>query len=345
MVQQKMENSKENCYNKARIEVLKMKKKKRLKLRKKVYYFLAILVFFIVLGLLSYNYYEEYKYKQTTEYKLLTKGYSLEETSLIFTKLNEENQKKLIEENKNEDVLNLLQQKYFLEKNLDTYQEYILKNSEKDYAKVISLVNVHANHKWYQLDLKTDESLQEKMNVNKFYALSETYVPEDLKNISLSYAYGNEGENKLIGYAYDKFLELWEAANKEGYYLMVTSSYRNYEDQKDIYDYRVNTQGERKADETAARPGHSEHQTGLVVDMTSRTEPLADSFKESKAYEWLKENAYKYGFIERYPEGKTYLTGYSPESWHWRYVGEEAAKIIHEENITFDEYYAFYVEK
>ena len=206
-------------------------------------------------------------------------------------------------------------------------------------------MNVHANHKWYQLELNTNEDLGMLMNVNKFYALSETYTPENLKNIDLTYAYGEEGENKLIDYAYDKFLELWQAANDQGFYLMVTSSYRDYESQKEIYDYRVSTWGERKADETAARPGHSEHQTGLVIDMTSKTEPLADSFTDSEAYKWLKENAYKYGFIERYPERKTYLTGYNPESWHWRYVGLEAAKTMHDENITFDEYYAFYVEK
>ena len=206
-------------------------------------------------------------------------------------------------------------------------------------------MNVHANHKWYQLELNTNEDLSMLMNVNKFYALSETYTPENLKNIGLTYAYDEEGENKLIDYAYDKFLELWQAANDQGFYLMVTSSYRDYESQKEIYDYRVSNWGERKADETAARPGHSEHQTGLVIDMTSKTEPLADSFTDSEAYKWLKENAYKYGFIERYPEGKTYLTGYSPESWHWRYVGLEAAKTMHDEDITFDEYYAFYVEK
>lgn len=68
------------------------------------------------------------------------------------------------------------------------------------------------------------------------------------------------------------------------------------------------------------------------------------TFKDSEAYSWLKENAHNYGFIERYPEGKENITGYNPEAWHWRYVGTEVAKIIHDENITFDEYYAFYVE-
>ena len=322
-----------------------MKKKKRLKLKKKVYYFGAFVVFLTVAILLGINYYNDYQYKQTNEYKLLEKGYSLEDTKTIFAKLSETEQQKLINNDKDDKIISLLEQKYFLEKNLEDYQEYIRKNNEDDYAKVVSIVNVHANHKWYQLDLNTQEDLGMLMNVNKFYTLSETYVPENLRNIELSYAYGEEGENKLIDYAYDKFLELWQAANEQGFYLMVTSSYRDYQGQKEIYDYRVSTQGEGKADETAARPGHSEHQTGLVIDMTSKTEPLADSFSNSEAYKWLKENAYKYGFIERYPEGKTYLTGYSPESWHWRYVGEEAAKLIHDEDITFDEYYAFYIEK
>ena len=322
-----------------------MKKKKRLKLKKKVYYFSAFIVFLIVGILLGINYYNDYQYKQTNEYKLLEKGYSLEDTKTIFAKLSETEQQKLIDNDKDDKIISLLEQKYFLEKNLEDYKEYINKNNETDYAKVISIVNVHANHKWYQLELNTNEDLGMLMNVNKFYALSETYTPENLKNIDLTYAYDEEGKNKLIDYAYDKFLELWQAANDQGFYLMVTSSYRDYESQKEIYDYRVSTWGERKADETAARPGHSEHQTGLVIDMTSKTEPLADSFTDSKAYKWLKDNAYKYGFIERYPEGKTYLTGYSPESWHWRYVGLEAAKTMHDEDITFDEYYAFYVEK
>lgn len=322
-----------------------MKKKKRLKLKKKVYYFGAFIVFLIVGILLGINYYNDYQYKQTNEYKLLEKGYSLEDTKTIFAKLSETEQQKLIDTDKDDKIISLLEQKYFLEKNLEDYKEYINKNNETDYAKVISIVNVHANHKWYQLELNTNEDLGMLMNVNKFYTLSETYRPENLKNIDLTYAYDEEGKNKLIDYAYDKFLELWQAANDQGFYLMVTSSYRDYESQKEIYDYRVSTWGERKADETAARPGHSEHQTGLVIDMTSKTEPLADSFTDSKAYKWLKENAYKYGFIERYPEGKTYLTGYNPESWHWRYVGLEAAKTMHDEDITFDEYYAFYIEK
>ena len=322
------------------------KKKAKLKLKKQAYYILAGLVTIIVAVILGINFYNDYKYKQTTEYKLTEKGYSLDESKLINEKLSEENINTLLNEEKNDYIINLLNQKYFLEKNLNNYLAYIEDETEEeiDYADVIAIVNVHADNKWYEIELKTDISLKEKMNVNKFYALTNEYTPENLVNIPLDYSYDSEGDNQLIDYAYEKFLDLWQAANDAGYYLMVTSSYRNYADQEEIYEYRKNTLGERKADETAARPGHSEHQTGLVVDMTSKTEPDAESFSDSEAYKWLKENAYQYGWIERYPEDKTYLTGYSPESWHWRYVGIEVATAMHEENITYDEYYAFYIE-
>ncbi len=322
-----------------------MKKKKKLKLKKQAYYLFAFLVVIIVSVILGINYYNDYQYKQTIEYKFLEKGYSFSDSQLIQEKLSDENVNKLLNEDKNESIISLLEQKYFLEKNLDTYLSYIAKEETTDYKDVIAIVNVHAENKWYAIELESDTSLNELMNVNKFYALSSAYTPENLKSISLDYSYGNYGDNQLIDYAYEKFIDLWQAANEAGHYFMVNSSYRNYEDQKETYDNLKNTLGERKADEIAAHAGHSEHQSGLVVDMTSKDAPNASTFKESEAYQWLKENAYKYGWIERYPEEKTYLTGYSAESWHWRYVGVEAATIMYEEDITFDEYYAYYVEK
>ena len=321
------------------------KKKKKIRLKKQAYYLLAVIVFLIVGVILGINFYNDFKYKQTNEYKLTSKGYSLEDTNVLLDKLSENSISSLINQDKNDTIVGLVKEKYFLEKNLDRYLAYIEEEEEDNLTDVVAIVNVNADHKWYEEELETDTSLNEQMIVNKFYALSEDYTPENLVSIPLDYSYGTEGENQLIEYAYDKFLDLWQAAHDEGFYLMVTSSYRDYASQKEIYDYRKATQGERKADETAARPGHSEHQTGLVVDMTSTTEPSATDFSESEAYKWLKEHAHEFGFIERYPADKEYLTGYSPESWHWRYVGIEAATVMHEENITYDEYYAFYLTK
>ena len=133
-----------------------------------------------------------------------------------------------------------------------------------------------------------------------------------------------------------------QAAHDEGFYLMVTSSYRDYASQKEIYDYRKATQGERKADETAARPGHSEHQTGLALDVRSSThwDNLTDA-----DYEWMLNNSYKYGFIIRYPKNNSTITGYQEEPWHIRYIGVEHATKVHELGITYDEYYDLYLTK
>ena len=321
-----------------------MKKRKR-KLKKQVYYFLAGIVAVIVIVILGINFYNDFQYKQTNEYKLIEKGYSEEDTKTILEKLSNDKISSILETEKNDNIVNLVKEKYFLEKNLDRYLSYLEEEEDTSFSDVVAIVNVHADSRWYEEEFQVDTSLNELMMVNKFYTLDETYTPENLVTIPLTYAYGNEGDNQILDYAYEKFLDMWQAANDEGYYLMVNSSYRNYEEQQQTYDNLKNTVGERKADEIAARLGHSEHQTGLVVDMTSKNSPYSNEFADSEEYKWLKEHAHEFGFIERYPEGKTYLTGYNPESWHWRYVGVEAATTMYEENITYDEYYAFYIEK
>ena len=321
-----------------------MVRKKR-KLKKQVYYVLAGFIGLIVLGILGMNYYNDFKYRQTNEFKLLDKGYSNDDTNIMLEKLSENSITMVLNKEKDDAIVALVKEKYFLEKNLEDYLTYIQEEEETNYQDVVAIVNVHANQNWYEEEYKTDPSLNELMLVNKFYALDKDYTPENLVNIPLTYAYGNEGDCKIIDYAYEKFVDLWQAAKDAGYYLMVNSSYRDYAEQEETYNYLKSTVGERKADERAARAGHSEHQTGLVVDMTSIHNAQDNTFKESEEYAWLQEHAHEYGFIERYPEGKTYITGYNPESWHWRYVGIEAATQIHEEGITFDEYYAFYIAK
>lgn len=321
-----------------------MVRKKR-KLKKQVYYVLAGFIGLIVLGILGMNYYNDFKYRQTNEFKLLDKGYSNDDTNIMLEKLSENSITMVLNKEKDDAIVALVKEKYFLEKNLEDYLTYIQEEEETNYQDVVAIVNVHANQNWYEEEYKTDPTLNELMLVNKFYALDKDYTPENLVNIPLTYAYGNEGDCKIIDYAYEKFVDLWQAAKDAGYYLMVNSSYRDYTEQEETYNYLKSTVGERKADERAARAGHSEHQTGLVVDMTSIHNAQDNTFKESEEYAWLQEHAHEYGFIERYPEGKTYITGYNPESWHWRYVGIEAATQIHEEGITFDEYYAFYIAK
>ena len=110
-----------------------------------------------------------------------------------------------------------------------------------------------------------------------------------------------------------------------------------------VYDGYKDSQGTTYADSIAARPGYSEHQTGLSLDIFSKENTTTSNFKDSPAYNWLTENAHKYGFIQRYQKDTEDITGFKEEAWHWRYVGVDAATYIYEHNITFDEYYAYFI--
>ena len=129
-----------------------------------------------------------------------------------------------------------------------------------------------------------------------------------------------------------------------GKHLMVNSSFRSYEEQEEIYK-SFKLKGEEYADQYAARPGFSEHQTGVAIDITSIQNPTSNQFTNSEEYEWLKNNSYKYGFILRFPEGKENITGYSTESWHFRYLGVDMVTKVYNSGLTYDEYYAYYIEK
>ena len=136
---------------------------------------------------------------------------------------------------------------------------------------------------------------------------------------------------------------MFNDAVKDGLTLYINSPYRSYSVQSSLYNNYGARDGFSLADTYSARPGFSEHQTGLAFDVTSKSTNF-DTFAYSNEYEWLQKNAYKYGFILRYPKGKEYITGYQYESWHYRYVGVEIAKKIKELDLTFEEYYAYFLK-
>lgn len=127
----------------------------------------------------------------------------------------------------------------------------------------------------------------------------------------------------------------------EGLNISINSAYRSYEEQEKLYDDYLKLYGKSYVNKYVAVPGYSEHQTGLALDLESLD---CDIFKNSKEYRWIKNNAYKYGFILRYQEGKENITGYNAEEWHIRYVGRKAAEYIYKNNITFEEYYDLFIK-
>ncbi len=322
----------------------KKRKKKRLRLKSSFKRFLIYFAFFLIMTIYtvkeSYAIYEDFKYKETYEYKIMQVGYSEEETKKLIEVLNEEKLNFLLENKYNETYYPIVSQKYYIDKYFLKYVEYKEYHESTSYEDVIAIVNVHANVGWYNETFDTNIKNNYLMLVNKFYHLEADYVRDDIKKISLAYSYdGNSAAEIVI----ENFKLMREDVEKElGVRLMVNSSYRSYSDQNEIYN-SFKSVSLQYADSYAARPGYSEHQTGLALDITSLEHKNQKEFTESEEYQWLKENCHKYGFILRYPEGKEHITGYNTESWHFRYVGKEAAKVIHDEDITFDEYYAYYI--
>lgn len=133
---------------------------------------------------------------------------------------------------------------------------------------------------------------------------------------------------------------MFQAAAAAGIPLSITSSYRSYRNQVATYNHWVQVNGSYEAaDRVSARPGYSEHQTGFTIDLSAGGCSL-ECFKDTSQYKWLKKNAHTFGFIERYPVGYEKITGYSPEAWHWRYVGKEVATDMKTKGVqTLEEYW------
>ena len=134
-------------------------------------------------------------------------------------------------------------------------------------------------------------------------------MPDDLVTVEAAYGVSQPLKKEV----YDAYLNMWNDAKKEGLTLYINSPYRSYNTQSGLYNNYVARDGVALADTYSARPGFSEHQTGLAFDVTSRSTNF-DTFAYSNEYEWLQNNGYKYGFILRYPKGKEYITGYQYES-------------------------------
>ena len=279
-------------------------------------------------------------YHKTYEYKLSKAGYSKEEIVEI-EKLKDSNKDYLLTIDYNKDICNLLKEKYFMEKNLKSYLTYS-KESGKSLTDVVAIVNVGANNEWYTNTKKSDISKNELMLTNKFYSLDNTYNSDNMVTVSKQYSYGDD--QMVTRATFDAFLSMFNDAKKEDLTLIINSSFRSYEDQEEIYKFYKDTRGESQANKIAAKAGFSEHQTGMAIDIQTYGS-TAKTFEEFNEFKWLQNNAHKYGFILRYPKDKEYLTGYEYESWHYRYVGIEAATYIYENKITFHEYYAYFVEK
>lgn len=178
--------------------------------------------------------------------------------------------------------------------------------------------------------------------VNRDYALPADYIPADLTKLTLPFAsHALPERRQLRKEAAEAIVFLFEAAENDKIELFCYSGYRSYTSQNEIYTERVRSIGLEETSKYYAAPGHSEHQTGLAMDVTNAAgvkAGLNTGFAQSKEGIWLAANAGRFGFIIRYPQGKEHITGYDHEPWHLRYVGLKAALEMGKTGQTLEEY-------
>lgn len=296
-------------------------KKAKLKIKKKNFTIFILGLFIIIFGLII-------GIDRLLNFKT---GKSSNKESKIENRVKSKEEKKL-------DKLNNINKKidYFKKENIDRYLNYKTKNSTLSDEQIIKDVNMDLDKTHYE-DTKEAQRLNtETILVNKYNYLKDDYVPNNLENVSTSYALTNM---KLVNYAKDAFESLSKEAKKENLSIIAMSTYRSYNYQVNLYNRYVKEDGKEAADTYSGRPGHSEHQTGLAVDVFNNKETYTN-FEKTEEFKWMQEHAHEYGFILRFPKDKEKETGYQYESWHYRYVGKDIATYIKKHNISFEEYCA-----
>ena len=274
-------------------------------------------------------------YLHSNECKIYKLGYPLDQARALATVLSDEQADSLVARGEHDTLAYpIINERYFIAKNFDRYLAFHKADTTISRLKdIIALVNVGADGKAPAVPCDTSKGYL--MLVNGRHYLDENYKPDSLVTFTKTYCYEEQKARRAV---VEAFVAMQQECKKQtDAHLMVNSAYRSYEDQKGTY--------KRNDKRYVALPGHSEHQTGLCIDVTSLQHPEKWSFGKSKEGVWMRENCHKYGLILRYPERQSHIMGYSYEPWHLRYVGTETATRIHQEGITFDEYYAYYLDK
>lgn len=276
---------------------------------------------------------KDFNKKKFENYIYLIQNTSLKEEDIVFVANRDDYDKNI---KYNDLIVSILKEKYYIKDNLNRYIEYSKKSNNS--KNIVTYVNVNRDYDYYTNTKKTDTTKGKLLIVNKYYQLDKNYKPTLVVQNS-KYGKSNIKQEKET---YEAFIKMFNAAKDENLTLYVNSAYRSYEEQEKVFKDYENKMKD-KATLYAAKPGYSEHQTGMALDIF-KPGSTTKTFGNTKEAKWLSKNAYKYGFILRYPKGKENITGYEYESWHYRYVGVETAKKIFEENITYDEYYEYYLK-
>ena len=266
--------------------------------------------------------------------KLIDLKYSVDEINIIYDKVSDEFLNSVILKEYIYDITRYLKVDIFKEEYLSRYKAYFNGN----YEKTVLYVNIGLDKNFYT-DTTTTSEFSVTMLVNKYNGVSEELVVPNMVKLDSECS---NGENYLHSEAAEMFVNLCKAAKKEGYSVLANYTYRDFDTQQSIWDQYLKMYGQSYNDKYVTQPGFSEHHTGLAIDVKSGN---GDVFKKTKEYTWMIENSYKYGYIHRYQASKEAITGISSEAWHFRYVGVDVATYMYENKLSFEEYYALFLDK
>ncbi len=281
--------------------------------------------------------YQNHKHLISNINRLISKGYSNQNISMILKHGSDEDVIAFSKREKVKYVEEFYSISYAKLKYYDRYVHYADETGE-DEETVVLYVNLGMDEEDYK-NATIVKEFSPSMLVNKHWMLDESFKPDDLIEIKLPYA--SEKGMKASKVAINAFIQMYQDAKKEGYGLVINSSYRSYQDQEEIVDTYRSLYGDSYVEKYVALPGYSEHQTGLAFDIGSTEKNV---FAESKEYDWMLKNAYRYGFIHRFTKSQEEITGFRSEPWHYRYVGKKIAKYIQEHQITLEEYFAEFLD-
>lgn len=261
-------------------------------------------------------------------------GITGQEERLLLTKLGERELSQLAA-GQIPEHLDLLALPHAWPERMKRYLALLAKYPDLSLQEVVTWVNTGLDTPFYTDEELVEEPENLRVLANKYHALPEDYVPQ---LVDMDDRYTAAKGAQLQPMANLAFMRMADAAARDGIRLFNVSAYRSYAIQEIIYNNYVAASGQAYADTYSARPGHSEHQTGLALDVNTASE--LDGFENTKTYAWLQEHCADYGFILRYPQGKTSITGYAFEPWHYRYLGVEEAKACQASGLTYDQYVA-----
>lgn len=218
----------------------------------------------------------------------------------------------------------------------DEYIDYQKKNPDFSAEEVVTYVNIGLNREFYTNIVEINNPDSITVFANKYRQLPKDYEPSDLKKIPSEYG-KSWRELYLREEALDAFIKLCDDARKKGYNIFASSAYRSYSYQNELYNNYVDADGKANADRYSSRAGHSEHQTGLAIDVRT-LDVEYEQFGTTEEYQWVKQNAHKYGYVIHYTDKNEWITGFMTEDWHLRYIGVEHATKVYESNLVLDAY-------